>query len=204
MLTAGIWMMTFLLSLAALIFAAAANAFIMHMVVAGSVAVVFATTAVGAEQKLRSENANETLIAASNARHMGFVWAWGACALVLTYTSILKWHEWMTFFFVFAGAAILCLFFSNILRREADSPSDDGTVTKLARYLAIAQLVGMVIAMVGLVIDGKMQRYLDIRAGWEDWAANNIFFFGALALAIISANALYRSRSAANTDSSST
>ncbi len=204
MLTAGIWMMTFLLSLAALIFTAATNEYIMHMVVAGCVAVVFAITAIGAERKLRSENASETLIAASNARHMGFVWAWGASALVLTYTSILSWHEWMTFFFVFAGAAILCLFFSNILRREADSPSGDGTITKLARYMAIVQLVGMVITMVGLVIDGKMQRYLDIRAGWEDWAANNIFFFGALALAIISANALYYSRNAANADSSST
>ena len=44
------------------------------------------------------------------------------------------------------------------------------------------------VVMVGLLIDGKMTRFLVPRHG--DWAANNIFFFGALALAVISAYAL--------------
>jgi hypothetical protein len=43
------------------------------------------------------------------------------------------------------------------------------------------------------VIDGKMWRFASEagrRDGWQDWAANNFFFFGALALACIAANAL--------------
>ncbi len=47
--------------------------------------------------------------------------------------------------------------------------------------------------MIGLIIDGKMTRFLVPRHG--DWAANNIFFGGALALAVISAYALKASAS---------
>ena len=56
-------------------------------------------------------------------------------------------------------------------------------------------LAGMVVTMLGLIIDGKMTRFLDPRHG--DWAANNFFFFGAMALAAISLNALLASRSRA-------
>jgi hypothetical protein len=38
------------------------------------------------------------------------------------------------------------------------------------------------------LIDGKMVRYQTPR--FTDWAANNVFFFGAMALAAISFNAL--------------
>ena len=44
----------------------------------------------------------------------------------------------------------------------------------------IGQVAGMVIVMVGLLVDGKMTRFAKARPGWEDWAANNIFFFGAM------------------------
>jgi hypothetical protein len=49
-----------------------------------------------------------------------------------------------------------------------------------------------VIAVLGLLIDGKMTRFLIPR--YTDWAANNVFFFGALAVAAISANALRANR----------
>ena len=57
---------------------------------------------------------------------------------------------------------------------------------KLARYLTVGQLVGMIVAMIGLVLDDKMPRGPDK----PDWAASTIFFFGAAALAVISVNAL--------------
>ncbi len=60
------------------------------------------------------------------------------------------------------------------------------TLLRLARYLTLGQLAGMIIAMLGLIIDDKMPR--DPQE--PDWAANAIFFFGAAALAAISANAL--------------
>ena len=49
--------------------------------------------------------------------------------------------------------------------------------------------------MLGLIVDGKMTRFLNPKYG--DWAANNIFFFGALASPAISLNALLASRSSA-------
>ena len=65
----------------------------------------------------------------------------------------------------------------------------------LARYLTIGQLAGMVIAMVGLVADAKMPR----ASRKPDWAASAIFFFGAAALATISADALRRTASSRKT-----
>jgi hypothetical protein len=52
----------------------------------------------------------------------------------------------------------------------------------------------MGIAALGLIIDGKFPVTVSKHIEWQDWAANNIFFFGALALAAITANALYTSR----------
>jgi hypothetical protein len=74
-----------------------------------------------------------------------------------------------------------------MMSRDAAAGRQDDTLLTIARYLTIAQLAGMIIAVVGMIVDHKMPR--DFRE--PDWAANAIFFFGALALAIISANALW-------------
>jgi hypothetical protein len=42
--------------------------------------------------------------------------------------------------------------------------------------------------VVGLIVDGKMTRFKTPR--FTDWAANNIFFCGAFAVAVICAYAL--------------
>ena len=47
--------------------------------------------------------------------------------------------------------------------------------------------------MIGLLQQGKMSRFFSEagqRPGSEDWAASNIFFFGALAMAAVAWNAL--------------
>lgn len=160
---------------------------LVHMAIAAIVSIVLAYLAIRDTQKLIDSNARRSVIAASTARFMGMVWTWGALGLLITYaTGILSWREWWQFFIAFFVAAGLCLFFSATLQKDADAGKDDETMLSLGRYLAIGQLVGMLIVMVGLVIDGKMQRYINPRIGWEDWAANNIFFFGAFALAAIS------------------
>jgi hypothetical protein len=46
----------------------------------------------------------------------------------------------------------------------------------------------MLITIVGFLIDGKMVRFLNPR--FTDWAANNVFFFGAIATAAITGYAL--------------
>ncbi len=202
MLNIFIWLAAFVISLIALILTAASGEAIAHMSIAGVVSLVFAALSIVEERKLRAANVDEKTIASSNARHMGYVWIWGAVGLFVTYQFILSWHEWLTFFLAFAVVGTLCIFFSNILKREVESGNNDETISKIARYLGIAQLVGMIITMIGLVVDGKMQRFINPRHGWEDWAANNFFFFGALALAIISAHALISSPKPDKTNSS--
>jgi hypothetical protein len=128
----------------------------------------------------------EARLAGANASAMALVWAWAALSLLLIYVFILYWHEWWQYVLGAGVIAGLCLFFSMTMARDADAGREDQTLLKLARYLAIGQLVGMVLAMAGLVIDDKMPR--DPKE--PDWAANTIFFFGAAALAAISINGL--------------
>jgi hypothetical protein len=195
------WMMGIGLSVAGLVLAAAARSSgvhlaYVHMLIAAAVSISIALVAVSETRRLQEQGASRVRVAASTARHMGLVWTWGALVLAVTYgTGILTWKEWRTFFIAFTIGAGLCLSVSALLNKDAAQAREDATMLKLARYGAMAQLAGMLIAMIGLVVDGKMTRFLQIqREGWQDWAANNVFFFGALALAAISAYALSASR----------
>jgi nitric oxide reductase large subunit len=85
------------------------------------------------------------------------------------------------------------MFFAILLTREAEQDTEDPALLNLARILAIVQLAGMLAIMVGLLIDGKMQRFVGAKVH-SDWAANNVFFFGAMALALISWMAIKANR----------
>jgi len=188
-----IWMLGIALGLSIMIVTAAANMPLVHMAAAAIVSLVIAVLGVRENRALRAAGASESAVAASTARHMAMVWIWGAIGLLVTYFFILTWKEWLTFFLVFAGVGVLCLIMTGALSRDAAAGREDPTMLKLGNYLTVGQLVGMVVTMIGLVVDGKMTRFATIagqRTGWQDWAANNIFFFGAMALAAISLNAL--------------
>lgn len=162
-----------------------------HFGTAAVIVTLLALLAIREARALKAAHAPEATVSAHLARHMGLVWTWGALALLITYpTGILSWHEWWQFFLGFFVAAGLCLFFSATLTKDAENEATDATLLKLGRYLTFAQLAAMLLVMVGLVIDGKMTRFINPRPGWEDWAANNVFFCGAFALTIISAYAL--------------
>jgi hypothetical protein len=120
------------------------------------------------------------------------IWAWAALGILVTYALILeqRWPEWKQYFLGFIVAAAGCLLFAKMLDRDAELGTDDPAVMKLGRLLVIVQLAGMLIALISLLIDGKFPR----AAGYPDWAASNIFFFGALAIAAISLSALLNSR----------
>lgn len=188
-----IWMLGISLGIAILVISAALGQPLLHMAAAAIIGLVIALVAIKENRDLHAAGASTPTIAASTARHMGFVWVWGALSLLVTYYFILKWHEWFHFFLAFAVAGALCLFIAGTLERDAVAGREDPTMMKIARYLTIGQLVGMVITVLGLLIDGKMTRYLTPR--FTDWAANNIFFFGAIALAALSANSLMTSKS---------
>jgi hypothetical protein len=162
-----------------------------HAAVALATALLLAVLGMRATDAAISSGASRAAVGASKAREMAWVWTWGGVAILATYaTGTAAWKEWWHFLAVFAAVAIACFFFSNMLARDAAAGKDDEAMLTLTRRLAIGQLVGMAITMVGLVVDGKMTRFLAPRKGWEDWPANNYFFFGALALAILSVHAL--------------
>jgi hypothetical protein len=160
-----------------------------HFAVAALTAAVCVALAIYDTNRLIEAKASPSALAASNAGHLGMVWIWGAIALLVTYgTDVLSWKEWMTFFLAFFLAAGLCLFFSATLKKDASEGKVDASMLNIARTLTIVQLVSMAVVVIGLVADGKMTRFMTPR--FTDWAANNIFFAGAVAVAVICAYAL--------------
>jgi hypothetical protein len=189
-----IWMTAVCTSLILLVISAAIKAPHLHLLVSAMMSIFFALAGIQESRQMRAEGQSPMLIAASNARFMGMVWTWGAAALLMTYGFILSWKEWLPFFMGFVVAAGLCLFFSATLKKDEAAGTVDPIMKKIGNALTIGQVVGMGIAMVGLIVDGKLSRFAKARPGWEDWAANNIFFFGAFALFAIGLHALLADR----------
>jgi hypothetical protein len=154
---------------------------------AGIVNLLLVAVALSERRTLSAAAAAASKIESVTARYMGLIWIWGAAALVLVYTLVLQWREWPLFSAFFAGAGLMSFGFSAMLAKDAAKGKDDPTMLRLGRYLAIGQLVGMIVTMIGLAIDPDKE-FLDTSD--VDWAGNGIFLFGALALAIVSAHAL--------------
>jgi len=180
------WILALAIGLLAILLSAGADRPGLHLALAALVCLGFAVLAVWDFQQLAAKSANLPALVSATARDMGFVWAWAALGMLFTYAFIMSWHEWWQYVIAAGVVAALCFFFSGTMIRDAETGREDETMLKLARYLTIGQLVGMVVTMIGLVIDDKMPR----DPHEPDWAANTIFFFGAAALALISANAL--------------
>jgi hypothetical protein len=174
------------IGVAAVFWSAAAASPGLHMGLTALVCLGFAALAVWRRHRLVAGGAGEAALASSTAGAMALVWAWAALSLLLTYVFVLSWGEWWTYVLGAGVIAALCLFFAAAMSRDAAAGREDATLLKLARYLTIGQLVGMIVAMIGLILDDKMPR----DPQQPDWAASTIFFFGAAALAAISMNAL--------------
>ncbi|MEL6747535.1 MAG: hypothetical protein AAGF32_01060 [Pseudomonadota bacterium] len=122
--------------------------------------------------------------AARDALYMALIWFWGAGVVVVTYLTVLSWPEWWQFALAFAAAGGLALFsYTRLL-------TGDPGVLRQSVWLGRVQMFGMLLVMFGLFIDGKMDRIgltLQGPRDWSnDWAGNNAFFFGALALSLLS------------------
>ena len=186
------WMISLTLGLCAVILTAAAGQPTWHLLATGLISVVFAMMAIRENHTLIAEGASKNVIAASTARYIGLIWTWGAIGLLVIYSLIFedRWAEWWQFFIAFLFAAVGCIIYANMLTRDAEAGREDTSVIKLGRLLVMALLVGMVIAIASLFIDGKFPRDVS----HPDWAACNIFFFGALAVAAMCINALLSSK----------
>lgn len=187
------WMITLTLALSALILAVGASSPALLMAASGAINLVFVYLAVREHAALMRAGANRSEIGSSTARHVGLVWAWGGLGILATYSLLLqqRWPEWKQFVlgFVIAGAA--SLLFALMLSKDAKAGKEDVSMLKFGRLLLLAQVVGMAAALISLFVDGKFPR--DVT--YPDWAACNIFFFGALGIAAISLNALLTTRS---------
>lgn len=189
-----IWVLGIGVSAAALVITAALKQYYLHMAVSALISILVALASIHETRSAASGPATSGHGIDIAMRHMGLVWCWGAISLLVTYAfGVLSWREWWQFFIAFFVLAGLSLFLSATLRKDDDASMGDPTMVRIARSFSIFILVAMVATMVGLLIDGKMWRFTTIaglRRGSQDWAANNIFFFGALAQAAISWNAI--------------
>ena len=181
-------MLALVAAVCATVLAAAANQPPLHMAVAGVVTLGLAFMALRDRQRLMNSGAPANAIASSTARHLGLVWAWAALALAATYLLIIeaRWPEWWQFFIGFGFAAVASFVFASMLDRDAVDGRADDLLVKFGRLLVQVQIVGMVAGIISLFVDGKFPRDVN----HADWAGCNIFFFGALAIAAISLDAL--------------
>jgi hypothetical protein len=172
----------------ATVLAAAAHQPPLHMAVAGVAGLALTFMAIRDRQRLMMAGATTSAVASSTARHLGLVWAWAALAVAATYLLIIetRWPEWWQFFIGFAFAALASFVFSNMLDRDAVAGRGDDTLVKFGRLLVQVQIVGMAAGIISLFVDGKFPRAVN----HADWAGCSIFFFGALAIAAISLDAL--------------
>jgi hypothetical protein len=186
------WMVALTLSILAIIFTAALNSPVAHMMASGLVSTALALTAIREHNQLRAAGASRSEIGSSTARNTGLIWAWGALGLCITYALILENHfpEWWHFGLGFALAAVASIVFSNMLDRDQASGKVDQSVMSIGRVLVMLQLLGVTAGAIALLWDGKFPRAVS----FPDWAACNIFFFGALAIGAISLNALLASK----------
>lgn len=185
------WLFSLAAAICATILAAAAEQPIIQLIAVAVVCFAITVLAVRDHQKLRDTGAPISAIASSTARYLAVVWAWAALSLLITYLFIIDqhWNEWWQFFIGFAFAAVATLGFAHLLDRDRAAGRDEATLVKAGRVLLQFQVVGMAAGIISLFVDHKFPR----DATYADWAGNNIFFFGALAIAVISLDAL-RSR----------
>jgi peptidoglycan/LPS O-acetylase OafA/YrhL len=187
-----IWMGVLTVGLCLIILSAAAGNPQVYMLVVAMISFAIAGLGLKEQAAVEAKSGSRSAMSATTARFMGLVWVFGALALFVTYMFILpSWHEWPVFFGAFAFVGALCLLFASAMTRDDAKGSDDQTMLKLGRYLTMAQFAGTIIAIVGLLIDPD-KSFTDLAK--KDWAAVNVFFFGAIALAALSASALFYTR----------
>jgi hypothetical protein len=188
-----LWTTGLAASVAGLAVVASSHLYYVHMALAAAIAIVIALAALAEVRATGDTDASASEAAAVSLKQMTFTWFWAAASILVMYTLVLSWREWWQFPLVFVVLGVVSGFLSRSLSRDAAQGKGDATMLGIARGYSIVMLVAMPIVVIGLLVDGKMWRFLTVagqRAGWQDWGANNVFFFGALAIAAIAWNAI--------------
>lgn len=189
-----IWVLGISVSISTLILTAAMKLPYIHLAVTAFISVLVALAAFAELRKPVLSSAETSAIVGTNLRYMGLIWSWGAIGLLVTYAfDILTWREWLHFFVAFIVLAGLTFFLAVTFTNDGQGKDHDATMIRIARGFSMFIIAAMLITMIGLLLDGKMWRFATVagqRPGSQDWAANNIFFFGALAQAAVAWNVL--------------
>lgn len=183
-----LWMATIAVSVSLLAVTAAVGLAMpvfatVHLLVAGMVATVMALLALREAREIAHGGETRGLVAASLTRHMGLLWAWGALVLIITYgTGILAWSGWWQYFLTFMVFSGLCLFLSKVLAEDHEAGRPDERMLRVALALGVATLFAVVIAA-GAIGFGRLAGAHPAEA--TIWAADHVFVFGGLAMAVV-------------------
>jgi hypothetical protein len=186
--TMVVWIMALAISISVHAITAAMPSVGLHALVSAMITLVIAVLAVRENERALTADSDAFELASTNAHYMAVVWAWAGLTITLTYASVMHWSSWWYYAMPIGGAAVLCLCFANLMVKGSEGTTATRAL-KLARFLALVQLVGAVAVIAGLIATGKLvfASSASTAALARDWAANDIFFFGATALAVISA-----------------
>lgn len=192
MLSFTSWIAALLISVGVVVAVAAFGEPHHQLIACAAIALLLTGNAVRENLRLHSAGASKNVIAGSTARNAGLVWAWGALSILLTYMVVIdqRWPEWWHFFLGFAIAAVGSVLYARTMARDEAAGRVDQSMIKIGRVLVWAQAIGVAAGLISMFVDGKFPR----AATYIDWAGCNIFFFGGLAIVLISLNALRTSR----------
>lgn len=128
------------------------------------------------------------LAAQRNAKLMAFAWAWGAAAMAGVYTlGGLRWqHAWQ----YGSGMALIAVFTwgYGLAIARAEQPSTRQMLLLRGLQLTIVQGVAAAGGVIYLLAAGKLMSFR------SDWAANQIFLAGGIAIVVLSAMAVITQR----------
>lgn len=179
-----LWILSIGVGTAALTVTAALKLHSIHMAVAAAVSVFMALTAI---RDVRAATTREDR-AQISLRHLGLVWTWTALNLFVTYAFGFGWRPWLLLFSGCFLAGGLCLFVASTLRRAVEENLPDPLFSRMARMIAIVQLVVTGCTVLSLFLEMFILQSAGVLQ--QGWAARNLFLFSSLALAAISLSTL--------------
>jgi hypothetical protein len=183
-----LWMTTISVSVALLVVTAAMGismpAFsLVHFLITGMVASVMAILALREARATAAAGGTRALVAAGLTRHMGLLWAWAALVIVVTYgTAILEWSPWWQYFLSFMVFSGLCLFVSKVITEDQLAGRPDDKMQRVCLGLAATTLFIVVMA-VGAIGFARLAGHQPHETG--AWAADHVFVFGGIAMAVV-------------------
>lgn len=180
-----IWVISIGLGTAALTVTAALKLHALHMAIAAALSVFMALTAISEVRR----GATVEDRAQISLRHLGLVWIWTALNLFVTYAFGYAWRPWLPLFSGCFLAGGMCLFLSSALREAVEEEQPDPMFSRMARLIAIVQLVVTGITVLSLFLEMFVLSTADVLH--QGWAARSLFLFSSLALAAISLSTLH-------------